>query len=364
MSEPIAAPHTRAPLTLSSLMGQVMLAAAPATLFGIWLYGWPALNLVVITLISALLAELLCLRLTGRPTGVSSNTPGIGIRDGSALVTGLILAMSLPPWAPWWVAVSGALMAIIVAKGVFGGTGQNLFNPAMVGRVALLIAFPKEMTRWVEPAPLSAASSPDFLTGLRITFLGSTDWDAVTSATTLDMTRTAVTEGRSIQAALPESFDPGLAFLGVTSGSLAESSALLLLLGGLYLLAKRAISWDIPLVMLATLTLLSAGFHMLEPERYADAGVHLLAGSTLLAAFFIATDPSTSPATPLGRAIFAAGCALIIWIVRTYGGYPEASAFAVLLMNCCTPIIDHYLRPRIYGRNWLGNPLNGKQERS
>ncbi|BAU57899.1 electron transport complex protein RnfD [Halorhodospira halochloris] len=355
MSEPLAAPHTRAPLTLESIMRQVMLAAAPATLFGIWLYGWPAFNLVAITLVTVILAELLCLRLAGRPTG--------GVRDGSALVTGLILAMSLPPWAPWWIAVTGGLVAIIVAKGVFGGTGQNLFNPAMVARVALLIAFPVEMTRWVEPAPLTSGASPGFLEGLQITFLGAVDWDAVTSATTLDATRTALAEGRTIEAALPDVFDPWLALLGYAPGSLAESSALLLLAGGIYLLARRIIAWDIPIVMLVTLAVLSTGFHVLDPDRYASASVHILAGSTLLAAFFIATDPSTSPATPFGRAIFAAGCAAIIWLVRTYGGYPEASAFAVLLMNCFTPIIDHYLRPRIYGRDRLGNPLNGKEQR-
>lgn len=348
-------------------MRQVMLAAAPATLFGIWLYGWPALNLVVITLTTVIVAEVFCLHLAGRATGLSGNTPGmqqpgLGVRDGSALVTGLILAMSLPPWAPWWLAVTGGLIAIIVAKGVFGGTGQNLFNPAMVARVALLIAFPAEMTRWVEPSPLTAPNSPSFMEGLAITFLGRANWDAVTSATTLDATRTALAAGHPFEAAVPESFDHQLAFLGFTSGSLAESSALFLLLGGLYLIAKRTIAWDIPVVMLATLAILGAGFHLLNPDRYPDVGVHLLAGSTILAAFFIATDPTTSPATPLGRAIFAAGCALIIWLIRTYGGYPEATAFAILLMNCCTPIIDHYLRPRIYGRNRLGKPLNGKQE--
>lgn len=363
MSEPLAAPHTRAPLTLSTLMWQVIFAAAPATLFGIWLYGWPACNLVIITLITVVVAEALCLRLAGRPSGFSGNIPGLGIRDGSALVTGLILAMSLPPWAPWWLAVIGGLIAIIIAKGVFGGTGQNLFNPAMVARVALLIAFPMEMTRWVEPAPLTFAASPDFLHGLRITFLGDADWDAVTSATTLDATRMAVTEGHPIQSALPEAFDPWLAFVGFAPGSLAESSTLLLLLGGIYLIFRRVISWDIPVVMLATLAILSTGFHFIDPTRYTDASVHLLAGSSLLAAFFIATDPTTSPATSLGRAIFAACCALIIWVVRTYGGYPEATAFAVLLMNSFTPIIDHYLRPRIYGRDRMGNPLNSNQER-
>ncbi|MBK1734983.1 electron transporter RnfD [Halorhodospira abdelmalekii] len=360
MSEPIAAPHTRAPLALPALMQQVLLAAAPATLFGVWLYGWPALNLLLITLATVVAAEALCLRLSGRPVAG-------GVRDGSALVTGLILAMSLPPWAPWWIAVCGGLIAVIVGKGVFGGTGQNLFNPAMVARVALLVAFPVEMTRWVEPAPLTAAASPGWLEGMRITLFGHSDWDAVTSATTLDATRSAVSEGTGLAAALPEHFDPWLALLGYAPGSLAESSALLLALGGLYLIVRRVISWDIPITLLATLAAISALAHTIDPERFADPSLHLLAGSTLLAAFFIATDPTTSPATRPGRILFAAGCAAIIWLVRTYGGYPEATAFAVLLMNAATPLIDHYVRPRIYGRSRLGTPLSAqrkKQERS
>ncbi|MBK5942616.1 RnfABCDGE type electron transport complex subunit D [Halorhodospira halophila] len=355
MSELVAGPHTRAPLSLPTLMRQVLLAAAPATAFGVWLYGWPALNLLLITLVTVVAAEAACLRAAGRP--VRS-----GVGDSSALVAGWILAMSLPPWAPWWIGVIGGLLAVILGKGVFGGTGQNLFNPAMVARVALLIAFPVEMTRWVEPAPLGSATAPGFLESLGITFAGAADWDAVTGATTLDTARTAVTEGQSIETALPEAYQPALALLGYAPGSLAEGSALLLALGGLYLIYRRVIAWEIPVVMLATLALLASAFHLIDPDRYADAGVHILAGSTLLAAFFIATDPTTSPATTLGRAVFAAGCALIVWVVRTYGGYPEATAFAVLLMNAFTPLIDHWIRPRVYGRTRLGAPLSTDRE--
>ncbi|MFW6346641.1 MAG: RnfABCDGE type electron transport complex subunit D, partial [Halomonas sp.] len=283
---------------------------------------------------------------------------------GSALVAGWILAMSLPPWAPWWIAVVGGLLAVVVGKGVFGGTGQNLFNPAMAARVALLVAFPAAMTRWVAPAPLGSESAPGFLEGLGITFLGQAEWDAVTSATTLDTTRTAISEGRNIDTALPEAYDPVLALLGYAPGSLAEGSALLLAAGGVYLIYRRVIPWETPVVLLATLAALATAFHALDPARYTDASVHVLAGSSVLAAFFIATDPTTSPATSAGRAVFAAGCALILWTVRTYGGYPEATAFAVLLMNAFTPLIDHWIRPRIYGRNRLGAPLATKREGS
>ena len=357
MTEVVAGPHTRAPMSLPTLMRQVLIAAVPATAFGIWLYGWPALNLLVLTLATAVAAEALCLRLAGRP--VRS-----GLEDGSALVAAWILAMSLPPWAPWWIAVTGGLLAVILGKGVFGGTGQNLFNPAMVARVALLVAFPAEMTRWVAPAPLGSEAAPGLLESLRITFLGTADWDAVTTATTLDAQHTAVTEGRPIDTALPDVHEPVLALLGYAPGSLAEGSALLLAAGGVYLIARRVIPWDIPVVLLGTLALIATAFHALDPARYADAGVHVLAGSTVLAAFFIATDPTTSPATPLGRVLYAAAMALIVWIVRTYGGYPEATAFAVLLMNACTPLIDHWIRPRIYGRDRSGAPLPTGREPS
>ncbi len=355
MSELVAGPHTRAPVSLPALMRQVLLAAVPATAFGVWLYGWPALYLLVITLASALAGEAVSLRAAGRP--VRS-----GLGDGSALVAGWILAMSLPPWAPWWIGAIGGLLATVLGKGVFGGTGQNPFNPAMAARVALLVAFPAAMTRWVAPAPLGTEQAPGLLASLRITFLGGADWDAVTSATTLDATRTAITQGQSIQAALPEAYDPALAVLGYAAGSLAEGSALLLAAGGVYLIHRRVIPWETPLVLLATLAVLATGFHALDPQRYHDAGVHLLAGSTVLAAFFIATDPTTSPATAAGRAVFAAGCAATIWIVRTYGGYPEATAFAVLLMNACTPLIDRWIRPRVYGRTRRGTPLPTGEE--
>lgn len=355
MSDPVAGPHIRPPLSLPALMGQVVLATAPATLFGVWLYGWPAFNLLLITLATALAAEALCLRASGR--SVRTN-----LGDGSAFVAGWILAMSLPPWAPWWIGVTGGLLAVIVGKGIFGGTGQNLFNPAMVARVGLLIAFPVEMTRWVEPAPLGSSEAPGFLEGLRVTFTGAADWDAISSATTLDATRAATQEGEPVMSGLPGDYEPVAALLGFTPGSLAEGSALLLALGGLYLIVRRVIPWEIPLVLLGTLALLSSIGHLLNPERYTDASVHLLSGSSLLAAFFIATDPTTSPATRAGRAVFAAGCAAVIWVVRTYGGYPEATAFAVLLMNAATPLIDHWIRPRVYGRTRRGLALPTEQE--
>jgi electron transport complex protein RnfD len=328
----------------------VMAALLPATLFGVCLYGWPALNLLLITVFTAVLAEAACLRVAGKPLGPD-------LMDGSAVLSGWLLAMTLPPWAPWWIGVVGALLAIVVAKQVFGGIGQNLFNPAMVARVALLIAFPLEMTTFTAPRPLFSADAPGFIDGLRITFAGAVQVDAVSSASTLTHAKTELSRGVPVDGALAPVFDALNGFIGTTSGSLGETSALLILLGGLYLLYRRIISWHIPVAMVGSLLILAAVFHLLDPQSYLGPMVHLLSGATLLGAFFIATDLVTSPVTPKGQLLFGAGCGALVFVIRTWAGYPEGMAFAVMLMNGLTPLIDHYIRPRVYGRNRKGEPL-------
>lgn len=357
---PLASPHTHQPISIGGIMLQVWLALLPASLFGIWLYGWPAFNLLLITTVAALAAEALGQRVAGRPVLPS-------LKDGSALLTGWLLAMTLPPWAPWWVAVIGALFAIIIGKQVFGGLGQNLFNPAMLGRVALLIAFPLELTTWVAPQPLFSANAPGFIDSLRITFAGVGTLpggiDAVSGATVLDGIKTELARGAELGVVLPDYYHAGDALLGQMGGSLGETSALLILLGGLYLILRGHISWHIPAAMLGTVALLATLFHLHDPLRFADAGVHLLSGGLMLAAFFIATDPVGSPASRRGQLIFAAGIGALIYIIRTWGGFPEGVAFAVLLMNAATPLIDHYLRPRVYGRGRDGKPLDYQRGR-
>ncbi|MDX9765937.1 MAG: RnfABCDGE type electron transport complex subunit D [Ectothiorhodospiraceae bacterium] len=348
---PVAGPHTHATAGVGGIMLQVMLALVPATLFGIWLYGWPALNLFVVTLSTCAIAEALSVRIGGRSAAAA-------LGDGSALLTGWLLAMTLPPWAPWWIGVVGGLFAVMVGKQVFGGIGQNLFNPAMLARVVLLIAFPLELTTWIAPQPLTQTGSPGFVEGLAITFTGVTPerLDAVSSATLLGHLKTEIGRGTQLTAALDGWYEPSQAWFGHMAGSFAETSALLILLGGLYLMVRRIIDWQIPAAMLGTLALLASLMHMIAPERYADAGVHLLSGGAMLGAFFIATDPVTSPSTLRGRLLFGAGCGLLVYVIRSFGGYPEGVAFAVLLMNAVTPLIDHYVRPRIYGRDIHGRP--------
>jgi electron transport complex protein RnfD len=278
--------------------------------------------------------------------------------DGSALLTGWLLAMTLPPWAPWWIGVVGAFLAIVIGKQVFGGIGQNLFNPAMVARVALLISFPLEMTLFTSPTPLFSASAPGLLESLGITFGASTQIDAVSSATTLGHLKTELGRGIPLETASGGADGLWQLSLGTAAGSLGETSGLLLLAGGLFLIWKRIITWHIPLAMLGTLGLLAGIFHLIDPQAYVGPLTHLMSGAAIIGAFFIATDLVTSPVSIRGQLLFGAGCGLLVFAIRTWAGYPEGVAFAVMLMNACTPLIDHYLKPRIYGRDRKGEPLN------
>ena len=301
------------------------------------------------------LAEALSLRLAGKPLRPF-------LLDGSALLTGWLLAMTLPPWAPWWTGVVGALLAILVGKQIFGGIGQNPFNPAMVARVALLISFPLEMTLFNPPVPLFSAQAPGFLEGLAITFGSSDQLDSISSATTLGHLKTELGRGLTLEQAASGADSHWQLALGQISGSLGETSALLILAGGLFLLYKRIITWQIPLSMLATLGLLATVFHLADPESYVGPLTHLMSGAAILGAFFIATDPVGSPVSARGQLLFGAGCGLLVFAIRTWAGYPEGVAFAVLLMNAATPLIDHYIKPRIYGRDRKGRPLSYADE--
>ncbi len=346
---PVSAPHTTTANTVSRVMATVMLALAPATLFGFWLYGWPAIYLWVITVASAMLGEAFCLRLMQRPA-----TPIL--MDGSAALTGWLLALSLPPWAPWWIGVLGGLFATVLSKQVFGGLGQNLFNPAMVARVALLISFPVQMTSWVGPLPLDAVTAPGPLAGLLITFKGMPPGlDAMTSASLLGFAKTEMSRGIDLLQSLTQA--PALSWIGSRPGSLGETAGWLIAAGGVAMMALRVITWHIPVAMLLGIAVPAAILHAIDPAHYMSATTHVFSGGVLLGAFFIATDYVTSPNTPRGQLIFGAGCGLLTWVIRTWAGYPEGVAFAVLLMNSLTPIIDSYVKPRIYGRDRKGTAL-------
>ena len=342
-----ASPHSRELSSVGRVMLKVLLCLAPATLCGFWYFGLPALYLWLITVASALAGEACCLRLMGKAVKPA-------LFDGSALLTGWLLALSLPPWAPWWLGLVGGLFATIIGKQLFGGLGFNLFNPAMVARVALLVSFPVVMTAWVAPAGQMNAHAPGMLDALQITFSGAVP-DAYTSASLLGQAKTELSRGVD----LLHTFAGGLplSFSGQRPGSLGETGILLLAAGGLALLVMRVISWHIPLSMLLAIAIPAAIGHAVNPARYLDASAHLMSGAAILGAFFIATDYVTSPSSRAGQLVFGAGCGFLTWVIRSYGGYPEGVAFAVLLMNALTPAIERMLPPRVYGRDWRGQPI-------
>ena len=329
--------------SVQKTMFLVLLALAPATVFNLYLFGWPAILLFIVTVGACVAVEAACLAVAGKPVVAT-------LADCSAILTGWLLAMSLPPWAPWWIGVLAAIFAIALTKHAFGGLGQNLFNPAMVARVALLISFPLPMTLWVAPLPITAAAAPGFIDGLRITLGGlPAAFDAVTGATLLGHAKTELARGIDLLQAFAAADAPGASLSGARAGSLGETAAWLIAGGGVALMFLRIISWHIPLAMLAGIALPAAILHAVDPARYLDATTHLLSGGAMLGAFFIVTDPVSGSTTPKGKLIFAGGVALLTWIIRTFGAYPDGIAFAVLLMNIAAPLIDMNTQPPVFG---------------
>lgn len=352
-----AAPFTHAPVNVSKTMFMVLAALVPSTLFNLWMFGWPAIFLFLVTVGACVACEVICVRLSG-----GSADSAIG--DGSVLITGWLLAISLPPWAPWWIGVVAAVFAVALAKHAFGGLGQNVFNPAMVGRVVVLVSFPVQMTAWVAPKPLFTEGAPGFVESLRLTFGRDISLDAISQASPLGFVKTELARG--IGADQSVGVGPSMVdlILGFHPGSMGEAAIPLVLAGGLFLMWKRIISWHIPVSTLGTLFLMGTVFHAVDPGRFTNGVFHLVVGASFLGAFFIATDYVTSPVSKKGQLVFGIGVGLLTWLIRTFAGYPEGMAFAVLLMNSLTPIIDQHFRPRAFGRTSKGEPLpvkGGKQ---
>jgi len=351
---PFSGPHTHAEQSVPKVMLSVLVALFPATVFGIYLFGWSALILFIITIFSALVSEAVCLWLANKPVKLF-------MLDGSALLTAWLLAMTLPPTAPWWIGVIGGSFAIIFGKHVFGGIGQNIFNPAMMSRVVLLISFPLEMTTWINPLPIGSPNALSFTDSLSLT-LGMNSVDVVSGASVMGHVKNELGQGHALSDIIPQGYDIHSMAIGFSNGSMGETSALLILFGAVLLLSLRIISWHIPGAMIATTAILATVFNTIDPLHYPDAIFHVLSGGLMLGAFFIATDPVTSPSSNAGRLLFGAGCGLLVYIIRTWGGYPEGIAFAVMLMNASTPVIDNYVRPRIYGYKSKNVPLQYSPE--
>lgn len=320
-------------------MLKVLLALVPGIIVYVWMFGSGVLISLTLASITALVSEAAMLKLRSRPV-----LPFL--LDGSALVTAWLLALALPPLAPWWLIVVGTLFAIVIAKQLYGGLGYNPFNPAMVGYAVLLISFPVLMTQWPLPFELAGAKL-SFIDQWHYIFSRAlpdgVTLDAISSATLLDTLKTQLRLQHSMAdiTASP--------VFGVLAGKGGEMVTGAYLLGGLYLLQQRIISWHIPAAFLGALALISGAFHLIDSTHYAGPLFHLFGGASMLCAFFIATDPISGPTTPNGKLIFAAGIGVLTWLIRVYGGYPDGVAFAVLLMNICVPLIDANTQPRVFG---------------
>lgn len=319
---------------VGELMRDVCLALLPGILALVWHFGPGVLLQCGIAALAALLAEAGAQALRGRP-------PSRALRDHSALVTALLLGVSLPGLAPDWLIVVGVLCAILLGKQIYGGLGQNPFNPAMVGYAVLLIAFPREMTRWPAPTDLltQPASLPETWQAV-FSGLPPERLDALARATPLDVTHTRLAQGLTIEAAHADLLAASRSGVWVNLG---------FLLGGLWLLRRRVVDWRIPSAVLIGLFVSSLAFFLADPARHATPLFHLLSGATMLAAFFIATDPVSAATTPLGRWLYGLGIGWLIFAIRAWGSYPDGVAFAVLLMNVAAPTLDRYTQPRVYG---------------
>lgn len=337
----VTAPHTPPRTRVPVVMRRVLYALVPAALCHVWFFGPGLVVNFAAAAVSGLAAEAVTLKLRGRD-------PAPALADGSAIVTAALLAFALPPLVPGYIPAAGSVFAIVVAKQMYGGLGRNLFNPAMVGYAFLLLSFPVEMTQWVPPRMGDIDYEHlSLLAYLEYSFTGAlpagTTIDALTRATPLDLIKEGVRGGVPVTAVRASSL------FGDFGGRGWEWVSNFVALGGLYLLYTRTIRWQIPAALLAGLLLPAAVFNVLDPSIYPSPAFHLFSGATMLGAFFIATDPVSAAAGSTGRLIFGGGIGVLIFAIRTWGGYPDGTAFAVLLMNAAVPLIDRYTQPRVFG---------------
>jgi len=348
----ITSPHAHSALTTATVMRLVLLATLPGIAALTWFFGFGTLINLIWCSAFALSFEALALHLRNRPIGFYLN-------DGSALVTAFLLAIALPPAAPWWLLLIGIGSAILLAKHLFGGMGYNPFNPAMIGYVVLLISFPVTMTTWQAPrgtfdgsvlGPIDALLRSLDINALTV---GALTIDGHTMATPLDLMK----QNSSLLVSELWARNPQFGALGGTGWEWVNGA---FLLGGLFLLYRRVFTWHAPVSMLAALALMALLFN--DGGSSASGGsplFHLFSGATMLGAFFIVTDPVTSAVSTRGRLIYGAAIGVLIYLIRRWGNYPDAVAFSVLLLNFAAPLLDHYTQPRTYGHV---KPMNGHQK--
>ena len=334
------APFLLKDTSVSQVMTQVCIALVPGIAAYAWLVGPAILVQLVIATLAALLAETAMLRIQKKPLTIF-------LSDGSAVVTAWLIALTFPPLAPWWLVVIGTVFAIVVAKHLYGGLGQNPFNPAMVAFAVCIVSFPALMSQW----PSVGLQLP-LLDQINVILGLAPRVDALSSATPLDAMKTALKLGEGTQdvPALLANQD----IYGNFAGRGWEWVAIGYLVGGLWMWQHKLITWHVPVSFIGAMTLLSGGLWLVNPAQFASPLFHLLSGGAMLGAFFIATDPVSGCTTPRGKLIFGAGAGLLAYIIRVFGGYPDGVAFAVLLMNLCAPVIDLLTQPRIFGMKDAG----------
>lgn len=317
-------PHVASDESTKKIMYGVVIAMAPAILVSIYFFGLQAVRVLLLAVVASLFFEWVIQKylIKGPAT----------LMDGSALVTGILLAFNVPSNLPSWIIIIGALVAIGMAKMSFGGLGKNIFNPALVARVFLLVSFPVQMTSWPKPSPITDGLA-----------------DVVTGPTPLGIVKEGLGAGQTMSELKGEIPSYAQDFMGQMGGSMGEVSALALILGGIYMLWKKIITWHIPVSMLATVAIFSGIFWGVDPEHYADPMFHMLTGGMLLGAIFMATDMVSSPMTNGGQLVFGFGIGLLTILIRMWGAYPEGVSFAILIMNAVVPLINKGFKPKRFG---------------
>lgn len=349
-----SSPHTHGPVSTARIMQLVLLATLPGLLASLWFFGWGVLFNIVLATITAVACEAGIMVLRKRPVMFY-------LRDYSAVVTAVLLALALPPLAPWWIPVVGTIFAIVIAKHLYGGLGFNPFNPAMVGYVVLLISCPVEMTRWPAPLPLypEGEQFPGLWSSLRIVFgMSPLALDGLTAATPLEVLK----HNTGLLVDQLYAADPVFSN-GEWAGAGWEFVNLGFLAGGIFLLTQRVFTWHAPVAMLVSLALLALLFY--DGGSSSSRGsplFHLLSGATMLGAFFIVTDPVTSAVSVRGRLVYGALIGILVFVIRSWGSYPDAMAFAVLLANFAAPFIDYFTQPRTYGHTHARRATGTRKE--
>lgn len=314
------APHLRDSDNVSKIMWSVVAALVPATLFGVYFFGLYALRVILIAVASNLFFEWAGMKFFKNPGKLG---------DGSAVITGILLALNLPSSSPWWMVVVGSFVAMIIAKQCYGGLGFNPFNPALVARVALLIAWPSRMTTFWTPGNIFSKV------------------DAVSMPTPMGIWKVEMISKGTVHGAQQISLWD--MFVGNIGGSIGEVSALALIIGGLFMIFRKVITWHIPVTYIGTVAVMTSAFWISDPHKYINPLFHIFGGGLMLGAIFMATDMVTSPVTKKGMVVFGIGCGILTVLIRMFGGYPEGVSFSILIMNAFTPLIEKFTEPKPFG---------------